>query len=360
MPLRAQIDGRSVNAALLSDTEWQVLKGSRCLRMPCCDTVGYPRTSRGGIRHFAHSPGSHCGGKGESSEHLAAKAEIVRACHEVGWDVQSEFAGDTWRADVYATRGRHQVAFEVQWSSQTLEETRMRQAAYGSSVKCCWLFRKFPLPAGRRSGSYGLETISEATLPIFCLSLTDSGYSVKVDRQQVSLREFVHARLAGRIQFRDARNYPLREVQLIVFKEKCPRHSDYDVFYTRHLLRSHCGGENVDTDPGEKRCFQNDPHSALRNWRLVKRVFADEVQNLRVSVKFRRSNTAGRSYWCFGCPECNWFMGDHFFILRMMDAENKILCSKVLPHSESQPEPHWCFPQNGRFCAKRVLPISYM
>ena len=124
MPLRAQVDGRWLNAAILSDTEWQELKGSRSLRMPCCGMPAYGRTSRLGTRHFYHAPGSHCGAEGESAEHLAAKAEIARACNELGWEAFSEFAGNNWRADVYATRGRHRVAFEIQWSRQSIEVTR--------------------------------------------------------------------------------------------------------------------------------------------------------------------------------------------------------------------------------------------
>jgi len=71
MPLRAQLDGNSINAALLTETQWEALKGSRSLRMPCCHALAYRRTSRLGTRHFAHSPGSHCGAEGESAEHLA-------------------------------------------------------------------------------------------------------------------------------------------------------------------------------------------------------------------------------------------------------------------------------------------------
>lgn len=348
MPLRAQVDGISVNAALLSDAEWQALKASRSLRMPCCDTRGYQRTSRLGIRHFVHSPGSHCGAEGESSEHLAAKAEIVRACHEVGWDVQSEFAGDKWRADVYATRGRHRVAFEVQWSPQTLEQTRERQVAYGADVKCCWLFRRVPLPSGQRYDPYASKPSADSTLPMFRLSLTDSGFTVEVDYHRVSLREFVQARLAGRIRFCEKRHYTAREVQLTIFKENCPRHSAFHAFYTTEVLQSHCGAL-IETDVRGGLHFQSDPHNALRSYHLVGKIFANELKSLRVSVKRRWSKTVRRSYWCFGCPECSWFLGDHFFFQKMGE-EGTTLCSEQIPHSEKFAEPHWCFPQNGRFC----------
>jgi len=221
--------------------------------MPCCDTGAYPRTSRLGTRHFVHSRGGHCGTEGESVEHLAAKAEIVRVCHELGWTAVPEYQGDNWRADVYSTRGRHRLAFEIQWSNQTLEETRLRHAAYGD-VKCCWLFRKLPIQkTSARGGPIDLTLIKNARdvlkalhsvpseqerVPMFVLSRTDSAFAVTVDSRRVSLRDFVKARLEGRIRFCDTRHYISREVQLIVFREKCPRHWDYDVFYTRHVLQS--------------------------------------------------------------------------------------------------------------------------
>ena len=158
MPLRVQVDGNSLNAALLSDTEWQALKGSRSLRMPCCDAPAYRRTSRLRTRHFAHSPRSHCGAEGECAEHLAAKAEIVRVCHELGWNALSEYVGNQWRADVYATRGRYRLAFEIQWSTQTLQVTRERHAAYGPDIKCCWLFKRLPSLNRWESGPVANET----------------------------------------------------------------------------------------------------------------------------------------------------------------------------------------------------------
>ena len=35
-------------------------------------------------------------------------------------------------------------AFEIQWSTQTLQVTRDRHTAYGTDVKCCWLFKQLP------------------------------------------------------------------------------------------------------------------------------------------------------------------------------------------------------------------------
>lgn len=283
MPLRVQLNENSLNAALLSETQWQALKGSRSLRMPCCDAPAYGRTSRLGTRHFAHSPRSHCGAEGECAEHLAAKAEIVRVCHELGWDALSEYVGNQWRADVYATRGRYRLAFEIQWSKQTLQATRERHAAYGTDIKCCWLFKQVPSLNRWEPGP-----IAERNLPIFRLSRADSRFDVTIGDRAITLREFVKARLQGQIHFCDQKSFVVREVQFVVSKVQCWRRrcrAPYDVFYTREIMRSNCGAERMTTDPGEQVSLNDDPYSAWRNWRLAMRIFAAEEKQLRFSIK---------------------------------------------------------------------------
>jgi hypothetical protein len=352
MPLRAQLDGDSLDAALLSEAQWQSLKGSRSLRMLCCDAPAYRRTSQLGTRHFAHSPGSHCGAEGESEEHLAAKAEIVRACHEIGWDALSEYVGDKWRADVYATLGRHRLAFEIQWSTQTLEVTRERHAAYGTDVKCCWLFKRLP------------SLIPEMALPMFRLSLTDSVFHVTIGEspltaddcgfvagRTVTLQEFVEARLQGRIRFSNQRSLVVREVQLVVHEVQCSRcDALYDVFYPREIIRSNCGAERdcfaLDSlmgNPPPERPI-DDLHNALLNPRGIESMFASELKHLRISIKPCRSRCG---CW-FGCPECDALYEK---ILCLSDqATDQPFCSKNLPCSERLQDPHWCLPLNGGFC----------
>src|ERR1039458_5550400 len=346
MPLRAQLGERSINAVLLSETEWQALKGSQFLRMPCCGAPAYRRTSRLGTRHFAHSPKYHCGAEGECAEHLAAKAEIVRVCHELGWTADAEVAEGQWRADVLATRDRHRLAFEVQWSSQTLDVTRERQAAYGADVKCCWLFRKIPLSKG--------QPVIERNLPLFSLKHVDSGFQVNVGNNVMSLRDFVAARLSGRIRFCDQTNYSECDLQVAARETACWRcGATYDVFCIRRVLRSNCGEETIvpDLDDAPKR--KGDPYSARRNYQFATKHLASELTRLRVSLGWRWSSTLERCYWSFGCPSCNAIFGDHYFGFFAYEALDEALapfCSKKVIYSQVQPEPHWCFPQNGRFC----------
>jgi competence protein CoiA len=270
MPLRAQLDGRTINAALLSDAEWRALKGERLLRMSCCEALAYRRTSRLGTRHFAHSPGHHCGAEGECAEHLAAKAEIVRVCHKLGWTANSEVTEGRWRADVIASRDRHRLAFEIQWSSQTVEVTRERHAAYGTYVKCCWLFRRLPLPKTRRSHPHGLQsTAAMRDLPMFQLTPTDSGFDVTVDHNTVSLREFVQARLERRIHFCGQRHYSATELQLVAPEVPCWRcQRPYNVFYTRQVMRSDCGAEQITEDPANSARPMTETHTVQGETRI--------------------------------------------------------------------------------------------
>lgn len=209
MPLRARIDDQDVLAPFLDDVAWEELK-TRVktekleLRLPCCDSVAYLRTSKHGVHHFVHKDRDTCTSAPETWQHLKAKAEIVRACRATGYDATTEVEDDGWRADVLATRGNAKIAFEVQWSPQTLEETEQRQQKYkNAGIRGCWFFRH-PPPQ--------YEATSE--LPLFKLEITDEACTIVFnphgyyDWQQdgdrrISLRDFVTLLLIGKIRYCD-------------------------------------------------------------------------------------------------------------------------------------------------------------
>ena len=150
MPLRSLIDGKEVIAPLLDEDEWNRLKEAvrskeSVILLPCCQRSGFFRTSQLGTHHFVHKRKLDCDWKPETAEHLKIKSETVVACKNAGYGVSSEVSGSDWRADVLATKGSRKIAFEVQWSAQTLEETLDRQERYRrDGVRGCWLFRKIP------------------------------------------------------------------------------------------------------------------------------------------------------------------------------------------------------------------------
>ena len=155
MPLRCLDDvGRSVLAWALSDEAWRELRQAnrqrQHLRMPCCDAQVVLRTSTHGLRFFAHKARSGCDWAPESMPHLLAKLAIAKAASAQGWEVSTEYRdrtpeGEVWVADVFAQRGEARLAFEVQWSPQSLEETERRQAKYAASgVRGMWFMRDPP------------------------------------------------------------------------------------------------------------------------------------------------------------------------------------------------------------------------
>ena len=199
MPLRALINGDEVLAPFISDTEWLELKAKKPqIVLPCCNEAGFLRTSKLGIKHFVHKK-KICDWKPESQEHLMAKTEIVKACRQAGYSASTEVSGLDWRADVLAvkegSKGKIQIAFEVQWSYQTLEETQRRQAKYKENgIRCCWLFRCLP-----KGGDH--HPCSE--LPMFQLVLERSGFFVcdTFSQHKFTLSKFIVALLTGKFKF---------------------------------------------------------------------------------------------------------------------------------------------------------------
>src|SRR4051794_20224076 len=122
MPLRAIVNGRELIGPLTDDSEWErarrtARQDAAAVAMVCCGAPGRPRTSKLGLRHFAHRPGADCVlAAGETIHHLNLKAQLLAAITELGWEAKCEVPEGNWRADVLGIAGAERVAFEVQWS----------------------------------------------------------------------------------------------------------------------------------------------------------------------------------------------------------------------------------------------------
>ena len=124
--------------------------------MPCCDKSVVLKTSSRGTRFFAHSVKKGCDWKPETEVHRTLKNMALTVALAAGWEARSEVSGadpdgNKWTADVSAVKDGRKLAVEVQWSGQTVEETRNRQRRYErSGVTGVWLFRQsgFPVEEG--------------------------------------------------------------------------------------------------------------------------------------------------------------------------------------------------------------------
>lgn len=204
-----------------SDDVWRTLRESnakdRNLSMPCCGSVVVLQTSPLGTKYFAHARKGPCKTAPESKEHLLAKRIVVEGIRRTDWKAKPEQEGvtplgDKWKADVLATRGKAQVAFEVQWSRQDEEETRRRQDRYlAADVRCLWLFRQFDFPfADRDTPSFRL--VFDEKTNVFSVWLPSTLWHLEYAKpeernserywsQKIELSRFVTGAVSGRLRF---------------------------------------------------------------------------------------------------------------------------------------------------------------
>jgi hypothetical protein len=356
MPLRAFVDGEEVVAPLLDDASWQTLndatKKRHCVvTLPCCDSLAFLRTSKLGIRHFVHQRRSACGWGPETAEHLATKAMIAKICSMAGYKVSTEAGGEGWRADVLATRGRAKLAFEVQWSRQTLAETQERQKRYEQAgVRGCWFFRRVPR-----------DYTACHELPLFLLDWQNGVASVSIPNAlegrhtTISLSAFMTALLLGKIKFSpELVLRPSQHVRLAFFYVRCWRCKERSyIYYIDKPFVSACGVELQEHWLSAELIFQGEIIA------LAQRFLAtEEGRRLKMgSIKPRYSKTVEHSYISFGCAYCDALFGDFFvqedtFLARSgrfhptaVVEETIALRSRV-----AVTYPHWCYSDDGVCC----------
>lgn len=199
MPLRAVSNTSNVHAFKFDGLQWAELKvtyRTMNLRMPCCDSQAIPKTSSLGNNFFAHARKGNCTSAPESAEHLYCKQLVAQAALRVGWSVHTEWRentpdGDEWIADVFCQRGSAKIAFEIQISPQTHEETLQRQARYrASGVRGAWFYS-----SRIRQG----QVAHNQDTPAFVLSPFEVGHVPLILGFNVPLPEFVAGMLTKRL-----------------------------------------------------------------------------------------------------------------------------------------------------------------
>jgi len=353
MPLRAFINEQEVLAPFISDADWETLKLQRNKQvlLPCCGADGYLRTSKQSTKHFVHKHKTGCDWKPETWQHLLAKTEIVQVCQRLGYDAKTEVTGSDWRADVLATKpgkqGLIQIAFEVQWSPQTLEVTQDRQAKYKrDGIRGCWFFQKPPEPDVSHD------------LPIFKLTLdSDNSLVVQTKNKITLLSQFVEDLLSRRIRF--CNHYRLKNTQnnkIVFFTTECWKcHREYHIYYLENYYYTCCGEEVEDY------CFEIPLRFRPEVVAAVKTFLKTNAgKQLRMGeIKSRYSKTVEDSYISFGCPWCNAIFGEFYYFSEVNnaiygdDGPNQTVWETQLSVTELNIldyEAHWCYPEKGDFC----------
>lgn len=220
MPLRAISGDENIFSFKFNETSWENLKvfyKSKQLVMPCCKNPAIPKTSKLGNYFFAHGTRGDCNYLPESPEHIYIKTLVANAAIEAGWEVTTEHSGETpqgekWIADVFCRKRKVQLALEIQCSSQTEKDTRLRQARYDkSNIRCCWFlsektFTNFNMQPNRQ-------------LPYFLFSSYKADIEPKIKSFDMNLKEFVIALLSGKIKWKEEEVTEIYNILCI--KDRC-------------------------------------------------------------------------------------------------------------------------------------------
>jgi len=356
MPLRAIIesDKNSVIAPFLTDDQWAVLQsevqaGKKRLTLPCCTGGAYLRTSPRGLKHFAHLPSQvECNAKFETLEHLTAKAEIALACRENGYQVVIEYPYGDWRADVFAEKSGAKLAFEVQWSAQTLAETERRHERYKRDhVRDCWFFRKMPhdYAPNHEVAAFPLAVDEGEEIGVhFKRKINGDLTNIEI----YSLRDFAGYLLNSKIRFcTHGKAKQAQMLEIVFFYKQCYRCKQPAYFYYVTNPVSDCGMElHLTAVQRLKLGFDSDVRGAVQQF-----LNSDEGKLIHVSENGDR----------FSCAHCGAAQKESHLIewtdavRRGMGYPSKQIKRQItLATAVTVTFPHWCFPQNDEFCGEKL------
>lgn len=300
MPLRCidSASGGVIHAFDLSAGDWQSLlaenRRKRHLKMPCCCAEVTLRRSSRGTQFFAHKAIGECTTAPETETHLRLKAIAVQTAREHGWAAETEVNGvtpfgESWTADVLATKERARVAVEIQWSGQTEAETVRRQRRYATSgVRSLWLMRRLAAP------------ISES-VPAVRISCVEGRYMAHLPTQSndqvLGVEDFLSAALSGRLKF----GLPIGArtvLSAVLGSAPCWRCGAFTRIVTNLNVR--VGPHEFDFSVADTEAYSD----------LFKPIYRRlEAQHKIGPIKSRFSRTQRRSYLSNGCAHCDALFG---------------------------------------------------
>lgn len=387
MPLKALVNGKYVIAPLMSDEEWSSLKesvkrGQSSIIMKCCNNSGHLRISKLKTKHFVHDRNVDCNWEPESLEHLRIKSDIVQICANTGWTVDVEVEGDSWIADVLATDGKRKIAFEVQMSPQTYDETVNRTLKYeNNDIECYWLFQKIPKHNASSSGKSNTNSLYYCKVAIDRDDSEIKSITVTLEEDKtIPLREFIEGILLNKIKYCNKMKGIYRTTckKIIFFTNTCWKcHRDYQAYFlegeSKYEARLGIPDSIFESDCGLKYgTYWNDSDEEDENEvvspfnpKIIQSVrdflMTDEGKDIKIGeIKQRYSNTVKSSYISFGCPYCDAIFGNWYYqeamIEYQVDGEKPLKVLEVNIDLENRriekPEKHWCYPKNGEFCER--------
>ena len=365
MPLSCKSGADFISAINYNATQWDELRvlnsTEKLLRLDCCGSMVTLKTSKLGTRFFAHKQRGECTSARETAEHLFVKERIAQAILGSDWRVATEVRGNApdgsvWIADVMAERGKHRIAFEVQWEPQSQALSTQRQERYRhSGVRGLWLFRH---PSGIQLSQdvpsllieIDHETTAWVRIPAeVSLHLTDhqARKSDYLWSQKIELGRFVRGCLARKFVWSPGLN---ERVPLDIWsaEQNCWKCGGKTSIITRLDFRIDrllpnaksitLGLDDFDTPAGIAVLSDALLHTNLKAHGIG-------------AVRSRFSKTRGSAYLSNGCVHCDALQGAFFEHEVWYEAEPTLtiecLMSEALFTEHSHENPHrWAFDES--------------
>ena len=321
------IENKEIYSFILNDEQWDRLKNKHKtlnIHMPCCKTPAIPKKSKLGTQYFAHHPSSTCSvHTGESREHQFCKYLILKYLHENGWTVTPEYrgqtpSGETWIADIYAEKDKAKIAIEIQWSPQSIEETKRRQEKYiASGIRTVWFMRTTP------KNKWNVLDYQSYELPVFCIwlnrehhQLITSGAFYNWDESDLVEIEFINffkALMSGNVQYslkpNAARSLQFAMNTIQCWKCKKPTNTIMEVNYFIPHANGFTKIYRLDIED-----LSHEHIDILNHPKLI-------TSYQYGPIKKRFSKTRGEAYLSNGCIHCDALQGA-FFARHEYDPQN--------------------------------------
>jgi hypothetical protein len=108
-------------------------------------------------------------------------------------------------ADVLATKGKTRVAFEVQWSRQTWEETDKRHTAYAKAgIRVMWLFKQWSHPLSKEIPAFRIVPNDSNSFQVWVWRDGHQYEKVSAPSQAVELHQFIAGALSAQLKWMPA------------------------------------------------------------------------------------------------------------------------------------------------------------
>lgn len=366
MPLSCKSGDNAICSIDYDGPRWDELRALNAaedrLRLDCCGSRVTLKTSKLGTRFFAHKQRGDCTSAAETAEHLFVKACIAQAIACTGWDVATELRGSApdgslWVADVMASRGKHRIAFEAQWSPQTREETAQRQERYrASGVRGLWLMsRPSGIQVSKEVPSLLIEVDLQARAAWVKIPAETPCYmtdhharaAAYLWSQRIELGRFVQGCIARKFVWAAGLNQRM-PLEIWAAEEDCWRCHKPTSIITRLDFR-------VDRlVPGAQKISLNieDFDSPAGTSALTEALQQADLKSHGIgAVRSRFSRTRGSAYLSNGCVHCDALQGAFYQHEVWDDAEPTLtvecLMAESLFNEEVQETPfRWAFDES--------------